>query len=139
MSVSRDSTRWYRDSPSLTNQSQPATLPGGRTRGRGRLSAQGRIFVRLLGRHSRTLAQAATLLLDTLHAVRVTYDPEADAAYVYLRDPEARKGTVTSLPVEDAPGMIVLDFDVDGCLFGIEVLDASTLLPSELLDTAARP
>jgi uncharacterized protein YuzE len=68
--------------------------------------------------------------------VRVTYDQEVDAAYIYLRDPEARKGTVKSLPVAEAPGMIVLDFDVDGCLFGIEVLDASKLLPPELLDTA---
>jgi uncharacterized protein YuzE len=68
--------------------------------------------------------------------MHVTYDPEVDAAYVYLRDPEAREGTVTSVPVQDAPGMIVLDFDVDGCLFGIEVLDASKLLPPELLGTA---
>jgi uncharacterized protein YuzE len=70
--------------------------------------------------------------------MRATYDPEADAAYVYLRDPEARKGTVSSLPVRDAPGMIVLDFDTDGCLFGVEILDASKLLPAELLDTATR-
>ena len=69
----------------------------------------------------------------------MTYDPEVDAAYVYLREPEARHGTVTSLPVENAPGMIVLDFDTDGCLFGIEVLDASKLIPPELLDTAGRP
>ena len=41
----------------------------------------------------------------------MTYDPEVDAACVNLREPEARKGRVTSLPVEDAPGMIVLDFD----------------------------
>jgi uncharacterized protein YuzE len=71
--------------------------------------------------------------------VRVTYDSEVDAAYIYLREQEARKGTVTSLPVADAPGMIVLDFDTDGCLFGIEVLDASRLLPPELLDAVSRP
>lgn len=65
--------------------------------------------------------------------MRVSYDPEADAAYIYLRDPEARQGTVRSLPVQDAPGMIVLDFDTDGRLFGIEVLDASRLVPPELL------
>jgi len=34
--------------------------------------------------------------------------------------------------------MIVLDFDTDGCLFGVEVLDASKLLPSELLEAAQR-
>jgi uncharacterized protein YuzE len=67
--------------------------------------------------------------------MRVTYDPEANAAYIYIREPEARQGTVTSLPVDGAPGMIVLDFDTDGRLFGVEVLDASRLLPQELLDS----
>ncbi len=46
-----------------------------------------------------------------------------DAAYVYLPDPAA-------------PAMIVLDFDVHGCLFGVNVLDASKLLPR--LDPACR-
>lgn len=63
----------------------------------------------------------------------VSYDAEANAAYIYVRDPEARLGTVKSVPVRDAPGMIVLDFDTDGRLFGIEVLDASRLLPAELV------
>jgi uncharacterized protein YuzE len=63
----------------------------------------------------------------------VSYDSEADAAYIYVRGAEARLGTVRSVPVQDAPGMIVLDFDTDGRLFGIEVLDASRLLPTELL------
>ena len=30
----------------------------------------------------------------------------------------------------------ILDFDTNGCLFGVEVLDASKLLPSELLKAA---
>ena len=63
----------------------------------------------------------------------MSYDSEADAAYIYVRDAESRQGTVRSVPVQDAPGMIVLDFDTDGRLFGIEVLDASRLLPAELL------
>jgi uncharacterized protein YuzE len=79
--------------------------------------------------HSGTLAQLRDPTPDTPPAVRVTYDPEVGAAYVYLREPEARKGTVTSLPVEGAPRMIVLDFDSDGCLFGVEAMDASKLLP----------
>ena len=70
--------------------------------------------------------------------MEVTYDQETDAAYIYLRDPEARKGPVRSLPVAEAPGMMGLDFDTDGCLFGVEVLDASKLLLPELLDTATR-
>jgi uncharacterized protein YuzE len=69
--------------------------------------------------------------------VHVGYDPEADAAYIYVRDAEAGPGGVKSVPVPDAPGMIVLDFDTNGYLFGIEVLDASRLLPAELLRPSA--
>jgi len=43
--------------------------------------------------------------------VRITYDPEANAAYIAL----------------------------DGRLVGIEVLAASDLLPAELLEAAERP
>jgi uncharacterized protein YuzE len=57
--------------------------------------------------------------------VHVSYDGEADAAYIYVREPELRKGTVKTVSVQDAPGMIALDFDTEGCLFGIEVLDAT--------------
>ena len=38
--------------------------------------------------------------------------------------------------VRDRDSKFSCDFDVDGCLFGIEVLDASKLLPPELLGTA---
>jgi uncharacterized protein YuzE len=65
--------------------------------------------------------------------MKLSYDPEVDAAYIYVREAESRLGTVKSVPVRDAPGDIVLDFDTDGRLFGIEVLDASRLLPAELL------
>ena len=51
--------------------------------------------------------------------MRITYDAEADAAYVYLtelvEEPETR--TITN--------DIYLDFDEQGRLVGIEVLDAS--------------
>ncbi|HEV8103522.1 MAG TPA: DUF2283 domain-containing protein [Gaiellaceae bacterium] len=65
--------------------------------------------------------------------MHVSYDRETDAAYIYIRDPGDRTGTVESIPLEDAPGVVVVDFDTDGCLFGIEVLDASKFLPAELL------
>jgi len=51
--------------------------------------------------------------------VKITYDPEADAVYIYLcrevRQPETREVD------ED----IYLDFDQENRLVGIEVLDAS--------------
>jgi uncharacterized protein YuzE len=63
------------------------------------------------------------------------YDPEADAAYIKLRDDIGAGGvdrTVMCDPAE-VGGMINLDFDVDGHLVGIEVMDASRLLPPGLL------
>ena len=59
--------------------------------------------------------------------MRITYDAEADAAYVYLtgsvEEPETR--TVTS--------DIYMDFDGQGRLVGIEVLDASKHLDLDYL------
>ena len=50
-----------------------------------------------------------------------TYDPEADAAYIYLAD------AVVAESEEVAEG-VVLDFDDGGRVIGIEVLKASRTL-----------
>lgn len=47
-----------------------------------------------------------------------TYDPEADAAYVHLG------GAAVKDSEEVAPG-VVLDFDADGRVVGVELLNAS--------------
>ena len=60
----------------------------------------------------------------------ITYDPEANAAYIRF-SPE---------PVEESEEVsagIVLDYDADGRIVGMEVLDARTHLSPELLDKAA--
>ena len=56
----------------------------------------------------------------------------------FLRDLRDEAGTAVPFvhhTGHGAPGMIVLDFDSDGCLFGIEVLPASRLLPPELMES----
>jgi uncharacterized protein YuzE len=59
--------------------------------------------------------------------MKMTYDPEADAAYVGLIE-----GPVVAESEEVAPG-VVLDFDAEGHVLGIEVLQASkTLAPGVL-------
>ena len=54
--------------------------------------------------------------------MKITYDPQVDALYIYLTgrimEPETR-------PVDDD---IILDFDIERRLVGIEVLDASKRL-----------
>jgi len=69
--------------------------------------------------------------------VRITYDQDADAAYIYLTDHELMPGR-DSVPVDPPEGMqamVVLDWK-EGKIVGLEVLDAAALLHSDLLATA---
>ncbi|MFG2871269.1 DUF2283 domain-containing protein [Streptomyces sp. NPDC048338] len=71
--------------------------------------------------------------------LRVTYDAEANAAYVYFTDPQVRFRKVAHMypcDPDKVDGMINLDFDEDMRLLGIEVLDARESLPQYLLDAA---
>ncbi|MYQ82439.1 MULTISPECIES: DUF2283 domain-containing protein [unclassified Streptomyces] len=72
--------------------------------------------------------------------VRVTYDQQADAAYVYFTDSQTRQEVSRMYPCDpvEVEGMINLDFDTKGRLVGIEVLAASSKLPQRLLDAAER-
>ncbi|MFG3047565.1 DUF2283 domain-containing protein [Streptomyces sp. NPDC048241] len=72
--------------------------------------------------------------------VRVTYDKTVDAAYVYFTDPQVRVNSAYTYPCDpvDVDGMINLDFDEQGRLLGIEVLAASSKLPTYLLQSAER-
>jgi uncharacterized protein YuzE len=72
--------------------------------------------------------------------MRVTYDPEADAAYIYLTDEQLMPGR-ESVPIDPPEGMqamVVLDWK-DGKIVGLEVLDAAALLHPDLLQLAERP
>ena len=64
--------------------------------------------------------------------MRVRYDRTVDAAYIYLREIEPG-GVARTTSV----GRLNLDFDAAGILVGIEALQASALLPAELLASAA--
>jgi uncharacterized protein YuzE len=71
--------------------------------------------------------------------MRITYDRQADAAYLYLTDEPLAPGC-ESVPVDPPDGvqaMVVLDWK-DGKLVGLEVLDASKLLHEDLLSQATR-
>lgn len=64
--------------------------------------------------------------------MKVTYDADADAAYIYLKNiaPGEVEKTVTG--EGDAEG-VNLDFDAEGRLIGVEVLEARERLPGEVL------
>ena len=70
--------------------------------------------------------------------MRVRYDSSVDAAYIQIAD-EIGLGGVASTYLCDpreVQGMINLDFDASGRLIGIEVMDASKVLPPEALQAA---
>lgn len=71
--------------------------------------------------------------------MRVTYDPEANAAYIYLVEIGVG-GVAESAPCEAelAAGDVIADFDSEGRLLGIEVLNARAASPPEVLDGAQR-
>ncbi|MBO2446380.1 DUF2283 domain-containing protein [Actinomadura barringtoniae] len=72
--------------------------------------------------------------------LKITYDQKANAAYIYLADPEGNSRVARMYPCDpvEVEGMINLDFDEDGRLIGIEVLGADSKLPRRLLEAAER-
>jgi uncharacterized protein YuzE len=72
---------------------------------------------------------------DSTELLRVTYDEEVDAAYIYLVPEIEVGGAARTVPVDggEDPWMVNLDVDSDGRIIGIEVLDASRRLPLALL------
>ena len=66
--------------------------------------------------------------------MKITYDKEANAAYIYLKENGQNKvhKTYCCDPTE-VNGVINLDFDDKGQLLGIEILDANKVLHKDLL------
>ena len=67
--------------------------------------------------------------------MRVTYDAEVNAAYIYLAP--IGRGEIAETIEADVPdgvrGSIYLDFDAQGRLRGVEVLNATCVLPEDVL------
>ncbi|WP_203561218.1 MULTISPECIES: DUF2283 domain-containing protein [Jiella] len=62
--------------------------------------------------------------------IRIRYDAEANAAYMRLSESRVIESAEVSPDV-------ILDYDAEGHIVGIELLDARTQLPAELLTEAA--
>jgi len=71
---------------------------------------------------------------ETLVPLRVTYDAEANAAYIYFVQDIESGGVAKVVPFDPSDGVMVnLDLDADGRILGLEVLAARTLLSPKLL------
>jgi uncharacterized protein YuzE len=70
--------------------------------------------------------------------MKLTYSERVDAAYLYLAGEDALAARTYPCDPAQAGAMINLDFDANGRLIGIEVLDASKVLPADMLATARR-
>ena len=72
--------------------------------------------------------------------MKITYDREADAAYIQLAAEIGAGGVAKTYPCDPIEaGMINLDFDSNGHLIGVEVLGARSVLPAELLSQVLEP
>lgn len=68
--------------------------------------------------------------------LRVTYDREASAAYIYFGSDEGRRfeRTVALNPQDFGGAMVNFDMDDDGRILGLEVLDAREMLAADVLN-----
>jgi len=62
--------------------------------------------------------------------MKIEYDKEADAAYIYMVEDIGNGEAVKTIQLNDN---IILDFNSEGKLLGIEILDASKILNNEVL------
>ncbi|MFC3076323.1 DUF2283 domain-containing protein [Shinella pollutisoli] len=62
--------------------------------------------------------------------LKVEYDPAVDAAYIRFSDKDI-------VETEEVSQGIMLDYDKDGRIVGLEVLGARAHLPEDLLSRAA--
>ena len=70
--------------------------------------------------------------------MRLTYDRSTDAAYLYfahtIEPGEIAHGHVCDIEIQE--GAVIMQFDVEDRLLGIEILGASKILRRSVLDAA---
>lgn len=75
--------------------------------------------------------------------MRVIYDKEADAAYIYLADSIEQGASTRQVPVAHRRGalhpVVILDVDAQDRLLGIEILNVSTTLRPNSVDALKNP
>lgn len=77
----------------------------------------------------------------TVPLMTIAFDPAVDAAYIPIGDGPGPGEAVRQIADISGPagGEIILDFDAEGRLLGIELLGATLLLRPEVLQAAPLP
>jgi len=65
--------------------------------------------------------------------MKITYDKKADAAYIYIEYPIEKGEAKKTIELNDN---IIMDFNEEDKLLGIEVLNASAVLNKEVVSHA---
>ena len=69
-------------------------------------------------------------IITVLQTMKIEYDKEVDAAYIYLKDTIKESEVKKSVELKEN---IIFDYDNGGKLIGVEILDASKVLNKEVL------
>lgn len=67
--------------------------------------------------------------------MRVSFDKEVDAAYIYLKDKIGKGEVKSTIALNDD---IILDFNGDKKLIGIEILSASKVMPQKVVSEISK-
>ena len=67
--------------------------------------------------------------------MRITLDKEVDAAYIYLKENIGKGEVKNTIALNDN---IIMDFDKDKKLIGIEILSASMIIPQKLVSEISK-
>ncbi len=65
--------------------------------------------------------------------MKIEYDKDVDAAYIYLTDSKIKSAKTVELNEN-----IILDYDREGKIIGVEVLQASVVLSKKVLAEARK-
>ena len=66
--------------------------------------------------------------------MKITYDEDANAVYIYMNDIGKKVYSTYCCDPVEVKGMINLDFDKEGRLLGIEIMDADKRLSPKVLN-----
>ena len=83
------------------------------------------------------MSEWGKIWMEVPDRMRMTYDPDADAAYIFVSEISRESSDFETCGPDVVDGAaIILAYDTSHHLIGVEILGASLLLGPDSLDTA---